>query len=71
MASPIDLPDADQGEPQGALEELHATKDTKDLGTAVAGWCRPWHAAQIECFYDMDTIENYWQRYGDRKGSER
>lgn len=25
----------------------------------------------IECFYDMDTIENYRQRYGDRKGSER
>jgi catechol 2,3-dioxygenase-like lactoylglutathione lyase family enzyme len=26
---------------------------------------------QIECFYDMDTIENYRQRYGERKGSER
>jgi catechol 2,3-dioxygenase-like lactoylglutathione lyase family enzyme len=25
----------------------------------------------IEFFYDMDTIENYRQRYGDRKGSER
>lgn len=25
----------------------------------------------IEFFYDMDTIENYKQRYGNRKGSER
>lgn len=25
----------------------------------------------IECFHDMDTIENYRQRYGDRKGHER
>ncbi|GAB4207080.1 MAG: hypothetical protein OHK0022_34870 [Roseiflexaceae bacterium] len=25
----------------------------------------------IEFFYAMDTIENYRQRYGDRKGSER
>jgi catechol 2,3-dioxygenase-like lactoylglutathione lyase family enzyme len=26
---------------------------------------------QIECFYDMDTIENYRQRYGGRNGHER
>lgn len=25
----------------------------------------------VEFFYDMDTIENYRQRYGGRKGSER
>ncbi len=55
----------------GPVKHNNAPGGDGETGGNVALYVYDADGHNIEFFYDMDTIENYRQRYGTRKGTER